>query len=559
MVPAAALPAGAGNYDCSYATSGTGADRSSICWLNLASFNGGNPTVTDRWTSNKMTLKLSDNYTLSFTMNVNGKSARVVKSSQYWDASFDVQSYKGIASSSVLYQTAQNGMTQLQLDGITLAGPGNGVPAFSMVMADAESTDGAESITFNANAQWTAVGLRPSNCTYPLGSNFTCSGPKPTSGARAAVVRSDSTFVQVQMTGSGLQGVAVGIVLPADPASSVQATATFAGGARALANDSVTVSAARSTSERVSATTGSTSKTATTVVSTSNSTAPATFVVTAANGSTSLSNYALAWTCTRNGASFPPSGSGSASIVVGVAPGDKVLCTVLLTAGTPALSIAQTADRKEVPATNSTVTYTVTAQNVGTAEYAANKLAYLAVDLSSVTDEASFMRATVAVDGGAPVSLTSSFSKLTWSGALPKGSTVVISYTVTYNGTKDEVLTSRAFATNTELAKFPAECVSPSCASVALYHPELTVVKKAGADEGTAKVGTVADPASFIGAQPLNFFYIVENTGSGALSNIVVTDDKGVKITCPQTTLAPKESMTCTGTSDMSAFFPRTS
>lgn len=121
------------------------------------------------------------------------------------------------------------------------------------------------------------------------------------------------------------------------------------------------------------------------------------------------------------------------------------------------------------------------------------------------------------------------------------------------------MLTSRAFATNTELAKFPAECVSPSCASVALYHPELTVVKKAGADEGTAKVGTVADPASFIGAQPLNFFYIVENTGSGALSNIVVTDDKGVKITCPQTTLAPKESMTCTGTSDMSAFFPRTS
>jgi hypothetical protein len=41
--------------------------------------------------------------------------------------------------------------------------------------------------------------------------------------------------------------------------------------------------------------------------------------------------------------------------------------------------------------------------------------------------------------------------------------------------------------------------------------------------------------------------YVVTNTGGVTLSNVAVTDDKGVAVTCPKTTLAPAESMTCTG------------
>lgn len=42
--------------------------------------------------------------------------------------------------------------------------------------------------------------------------------------------------------------------------------------------------------------------------------------------------------------------------------------------------------------------------------------------------------------------------------------------------------------------------------------------------------------------------YEVVNTGSDTLINVVVTDDQGVVVDCPATTLAPLESMICTGT-----------
>ncbi len=42
--------------------------------------------------------------------------------------------------------------------------------------------------------------------------------------------------------------------------------------------------------------------------------------------------------------------------------------------------------------------------------------------------------------------------------------------------------------------------------------------------------------------------YKVTNTGDVSLSGIVVSDDRGVAVSCPKTTLAPGESMDCTGT-----------
>jgi hypothetical protein len=40
--------------------------------------------------------------------------------------------------------------------------------------------------------------------------------------------------------------------------------------------------------------------------------------------------------------------------------------------------------------------------------------------------------------------------------------------------------------------------------------------------------------------------YVVTNTGNVALTGIIVTDDMGVAVSCPKTTLQPGESMTCT-------------
>ncbi len=45
---------------------------------------------------------------------------------------------------------------------------------------------------------------------------------------------------------------------------------------------------------------------------------------------------------------------------------------------------------------------------------------------------------------------------------------------------------------------------------------------------------------------PVNWTYQVTNTGNVVLTGVVVTDDQGVTVSCPQTTLAASESMTCT-------------
>jgi LPXTG-motif cell wall-anchored protein/uncharacterized repeat protein (TIGR01451 family) len=52
-------------------------------------------------------------------------------------------------------------------------------------------------------------------------------------------------------------------------------------------------------------------------------------------------------------------------------------------------------------------------------------------------------------------------------------------------------------------------------------------------------------PTLIIG-DPVNWTYVVTNTGEQNLVNVVVTDDRGVAVTCPQNTLAVGEVMTCT-------------
>ncbi|MGZ5460517.1 MAG: DUF7507 domain-containing protein [Thermoanaerobaculia bacterium] len=52
-------------------------------------------------------------------------------------------------------------------------------------------------------------------------------------------------------------------------------------------------------------------------------------------------------------------------------------------------------------------------------------------------------------------------------------------------------------------------------------------------------------PAVIVGST-VNWTYVVTNTGSRPLTNIVVTDDQGVTVTCPATTLDAGESFTCT-------------
>ncbi len=97
-----------------------------------------------------------------------------------------------------------------------------------------------------------------------------------------------------------------------------------------------------------------------------------------------------------------------------------------------------------------------------------------------------------------------------------------------------------------------------------------------GSVTGTPPAGlpnvTDSDPSHYFGSQPIidiekatngedadtptgpyipvgdavNWTYVVTNTGNVPLTNVIVGDDQGVAVSCPQDTLAVAESMTCT-------------
>jgi LPXTG-motif cell wall-anchored protein len=72
--------------------------------------------------------------------------------------------------------------------------------------------------------------------------------------------------------------------------------------------------------------------------------------------------------------------------------------------------------------------------------------------------------------------------------------------------------------------------------------PAVRIIKRVNGQDANAAPGVTVPPNT-----TMQFTYEVTNTGNVPLSDLVVTDNKGVAVTCPGTTLAPGASMTCTG------------
>jgi hypothetical protein len=72
--------------------------------------------------------------------------------------------------------------------------------------------------------------------------------------------------------------------------------------------------------------------------------------------------------------------------------------------------------------------------------------------------------------------------------------------------------------------------------------PAISLVKKTNGTDNNSPTGPVVPVGSTV-----NWTYEVTNTGNVALSGVTVTDDRGVAVSCPQTTLIVGGSMTCTG------------
>jgi hypothetical protein len=80
--------------------------------------------------------------------------------------------------------------------------------------------------------------------------------------------------------------------------------------------------------------------------------------------------------------------------------------------------------------------------------------------------------------------------------------------------------------------------------------PEPLFVARPGIDLEKLTAGMDADlppgPVLEIGGS-VTWQYVVTNTGNVRLSDVVVSDNRGVAVSCPATSLGPHESMTCTG------------
>jgi hypothetical protein len=91
--------------------------------------------------------------------------------------------------------------------------------------------------------------------------------------------------------------------------------------------------------------------------------------------------------------------------------------------------------------------------------------------------------------------------------------------------------------------------VSPGQQTVVDDDPSCYIAVQPAIDIEKATNGEDADnptgPIIPVG-DPVNWTYVVTNTGDVPLTQVTVVDDQGVVVTCPQDTLAVGESMTCT-------------
>jgi uncharacterized repeat protein (TIGR01451 family) len=201
---------------CAPATSAGTAPASwqTYCWLDFSSYvdstarsaNGQNFSIT-----------LTDGATLSFNLKATSTGATAVSavaSPSWTGAAVGNTAFLGIPGKPVLYTNIDNTTVVLTLSAITITPPAGvaAATAYAVVAADAESTNGSESLSFTTNGgNWTLLDSVPgiSGNIYPAmtngGTTFTETGTDGNVGGYI-VGSNNPTTVKTTLVGGGLQG-----------------------------------------------------------------------------------------------------------------------------------------------------------------------------------------------------------------------------------------------------------------------------------------------------------------------------------------------------------------
>lgn len=344
-------PAAAQTTGCGYGTDGEFANT--ICWIDMSGFD---QTTAMSAAGQPMSIELTSDYTMTFTFKVapGANGYRVLKPTAfptYAKAPIGNTVYKDTPGKPALYQQVDAGtgasgdLGTLTIENLVVTSPdGAAVDGYGIVMADAETTNRSEGLTFSSDkpieelTRATMPDAQPA-CGQELSgigtTSVTCKGN--TAGGLPvdeiilySVAPKTATIGFLDRTANAVQGVAFGILTAKVGMDKIVVDKTDAadsfgmsiedehgdviGEASTNGGDSGTIP-----SETVLAAVGGRDYT----------------LAETAEGNTDLSTYTQDWACTNNGVEDAslPSGGGT-SQVVKVKVGDDIRCTITNT-GTP--------------------------------------------------------------------------------------------------------------------------------------------------------------------------------------------------------------------------------
>jgi uncharacterized repeat protein (TIGR01451 family) len=191
------------------------ADFATYCWIDFTGYVDATAQTTG---GQAFTITLTGGSTLSFTLKVTGPSLAGTTVPTWTGAALGQSAFITIPGKPSLYQTAGAGTTTVTLSNLVLT-VGSGTVPYAIVAADAESTNGGETLSFTTNGNpWTLLASMAftGSTTFPTLSGtgtttVTETGVAGNVGAYAFATQGSPTTITSTLLGSGLQGIAFAV------------------------------------------------------------------------------------------------------------------------------------------------------------------------------------------------------------------------------------------------------------------------------------------------------------------------------------------------------------
>jgi uncharacterized repeat protein (TIGR01451 family) len=219
-----------------------------------------------------------------------------------------------------------------------------------------------------------------------------------------------------------------------------------------------------------------------------------------------------------------PAGQSLTSTLTTTAPGSNCpsggtdpRCTATVPVLIPGLAMSNAAS-PSTPVPGSVVGYTLTITNTGQAAYTG---IMVTDSLAGTLDDAVYNNDATVTAGGGTVSYDSASSAVTWTGDIPVGGTVTVTFSVTVNtsDTGDKVLIVSAATTAAGASCATGRGVTPIGSTITQCRSTIAVLTPA------LTIATSTSTATAVGGDKVSYTITITNSGQTPYSGITVADD----------------------------------